>query len=399
MNRKALVAGHICLDITPRFPRDVSRRPGDLLLPGSLTRVGRADIHLGGAVANTGLAMKRLGTDVSLVGKVGRDVFGDLIRGQLRTYGAEGGVVESDADSSSYSVILAVPGMDRAFLHHPGANDSFVSSDIPQTALEEAALLHFGYPPLMGEMFRCGGRELISVMKRARAAGLMTSLDMASVDPASEAGQADWEKILEGTLPLVDFFLPSAEELCYMLDRERYGRWRRRATGRDVTEALDPDRDIRPLAEKCMALGAKVLLIKCGAPGLYYRTAGEKKLAGLGAKAGLEFFAWAEKEGFERSYVPDAVVSGTGAGDACAAGFLSALLKGRTLEQSLHVAAACGALSVSACDALSGLPGFTEVENRIRSGWPKRGEGENHAGQSDGCAGPGPAREICGRTI
>lgn len=52
--------------------------------------------------------------------------------------------------------------------------------------------------------------------------GLATSFDLAAVDPESDAGRADWERILRGVLPYVDFFVPSFEELCFMLDRPRY---------------------------------------------------------------------------------------------------------------------------------------------------------------------------------
>ena len=56
-------------------------------------------------------------------------------------------------------------------------------------------------------------------------------------------------------IPLVDFFVPSVEELCFMLDRERFQEWQERAAGRDITEILDVEKDIRPLADRCMELG------------------------------------------------------------------------------------------------------------------------------------------------
>ena len=73
MNKKVIVAGHICLDITPVFAGRAAERVEQILSPGKLIQVGNADVHTGGAVANTGLAMKILGNDVSLIGKIGRD--------------------------------------------------------------------------------------------------------------------------------------------------------------------------------------------------------------------------------------------------------------------------------------------------------------------------------------
>ena len=65
--KKVIVAGHICLDITPIFPEGRASRLEDVLSPGKLIQMGDFDIHTGGAVANTGLAMKLLGADVTLM--------------------------------------------------------------------------------------------------------------------------------------------------------------------------------------------------------------------------------------------------------------------------------------------------------------------------------------------
>lgn len=156
-----------------------------------------------------------------------------------------------------------------------------------------------------------------------------------------------------------------------MLDKERFASWQKRAAGQDITEILDVEEDIRPLADKCMELGAKVLLIKCGKPGLYYRTAGEGKLQEISKKAELSCREWADKEGFEKSYVPEQVLSGTGAGDTSIAAFLTAMLEGYTLEDCMHLAAGTGASCVAAYDALSGLKSFEELNKKIKAGWKK----------------------------
>lgn len=371
MKKKVIAAGHICLDITPVFPDKKVSRLSEILSPGRLIQMGEADVHTGGAVANTGLAMKILGADVTLMGKIGTDAFGEMVCNILRQYDAEKGMILSDQESTSYSVILAVPGIDRIFLHNPGANHSFRASDIPQKALEEAALFHFGYPPLMKSMYEHDGEELVEIMKRAKAAGAATSLDMAAVDPDAEAGSADWEKILERVMPYVDFFVPSVEELCYMLDKKRYTEWQEQAGGRDITEMLNIEKDVKPLGKQCMEFGAKVLLIKCGAPGMYYKTADRRTLMNIGSRAGLDPNSWAGREGFEKSYVPERVLSGTGAGDTSIAAFLTAMLEGYPLEKTLQLSAATGASCVAVYDALSGLKSFEELEKKINAGWCK----------------------------
>lgn len=51
--------------------------------------------------------------------------------------------------------------------------------------------------------------------------------------------------------------MPSIEELCFMLDRPRYDEWMERAGEEDVTEIIDLEKDIRPLAAQAMELGVK----------------------------------------------------------------------------------------------------------------------------------------------
>lgn len=371
MKKKVIAAGHICLDITPVFPGKDTAGLGDILSPGKLVNVGQADVHTGGSVANTGLAMKFFGADVSLMGKIGDDPFGKIVCDMLKACDAERGLLISGQESTSYSVVVAVPGIDRIFLHNPGANHTFHAEDIPQKELEEAALFHFGYPPLMESMYENDGAELLKLLKRAKECGAATSLDFAAIDPDSEAGSVDWERILTKVIPHVDFLVPSVEELCYMLDRERFFQWQERAVGRDITEILDIEKDVKPLADRCMELGAKILLIKCGAPGIYYRTASRQTLEKIGAKLELDASRWADLCGFEKSYVPDRVLSGTGAGDTCIAAFLTAVLEGYSPEMSLHLAAAAGASCVAAYDALSGLKPFAELEQKIQKGWDK----------------------------
>ena len=172
-------------------------------------------------------------------------------------------------------------------------------------------------------------------------------------------------------MPYVDFFVPSVEELCYMLDKERFQEWQERAAGGDITEMLDIEKDIKPLADQCMDFGAKVLLIKCGAPGMYYRTADKLTLWELCGKLEIDVNQWAGKEGFERSYVPEKILSGTGAGDTSIAAFLTAVLEGYSLEDTMHLATATGASCVEAYDALSGLKSFEELEKKIKAGWKK----------------------------
>ena len=367
--KKVISAGHICLDITPVFPAG-KKYDGlnALMVPGKLIQTEAADVHTGGSVANTGLALKILGCDVTLMGKVGNDDFGEMIRNILARYGA-GGLLTDPESSTSYSVVLAVPGVDRVFLHSPGANDTFSGADIPEEALEDAALFHFGYPPLMRRTWERGGAELAALLRRVKEKGIATSLDLAAVDPDSPAGHADWQEILAGVLPYVDFFEPSFEELCWMLDRERYDRLA--AGGRDVTEGLDMEKEALPLAERLLSMGSRIVVIKCGTSGMLLRTADRDAVAGVGGRLELDADRWCGQTVFQPSFRADTVRSATGAGDTSIAAFLTAVLSGREPAACIALASAEGACCVTAYDALSGLRPLDELEERIRSGWER----------------------------
>lgn len=396
--KKAVVAGHICLDITPIFPKKLvseteaktytgtearakvkteARAGGDLkldtiIVPGKLLHMEGVDIHTGGSVANTGLALKLLGVDVRLMGKVGRDDFGTLIQERLKKYGVEAGLISAEGAETSYSVVLAIPGVDRIFLHCPGANDTFSGADLDFAEIATTDLFHFGYPTVMKKMYQDQGQELLKILRQVKESGTAVSLDMAAIDPSSPAAEADWAGILGKVLPYVDFFVPSAEELCFMLDRPRCAEWEKRARSGDITDVLTIE-EVRPLAEKVMQMGARMVLIKCGAAGMYYRTSSLENMAGLCGQLDLPLEAWADKEGFEASYIPDAVISATGAGDTSIAAFLAAVLEGSTLEEALQLATATGACCVAAYDALSGLKPLDELREKIHGGWTKNG--------------------------
>lgn len=368
---KVIVAGHICVDITPIFPGNYRiENVGQILQPGRLLHMDGVDVHTGGAVANTGLAMKILGNDVSLVGKIGEDAFGKIVLDVLGKYQAEKDMIVSAQSSTSYSVVLAVPGIDRIFLHDPGANDTFGADELNWQMIAQAELFHFGYPPLMRKMYQDDGRELAAMLRKVKELGTAVSLDMAAVDPVSEAGKAGWKGILKAALPYVDFFVPSAEELCAMLDPKLYQEWGRKAAGRDMTEILRVE-ELHHLSTEALEFGAKVVLIKCGSSGMYFRTAEEERLKELCTGLNLKPEEWALKEGFEKSFEPEAVLSGTGAGDTSIAAFLTSVMQGESLEEAVRMAAATGACCVAAYDALSGLKPLGQLKEKIRKGWKK----------------------------
>ena len=66
--------------------------------------------------------------------------------------------------------------------------------------------------------------------------------------------------------------------------------------------------------------------------------------------------------------VPTEVIDTTGAGDAFDAGFVAGHLAGETLERSLALANACGALSTRSVGGTDGLPSMADVRAAIVEG-------------------------------
>ena len=150
--------------------------------------------------------------------------------------------------------------------------------DICYDLVAQARVFHFGYPSLMDRLHAEGGRELASMIRRAKETGVTTSLDLTLPDLAGPSGRADWRTILAHTLPDVDLFLPSVEELIFMLRPERFKELTVRTGAADLLQAVTAA-EIVSLARETLSMGAKIVLLKLGTSGTYLRTGTE--LSGL----------------------------------------------------------------------------------------------------------------------
>ena len=367
-----VVAGHLCLDISPEFLSG-GKTVGEVFRPGSLLNVGAATVSTGGPVSNTGLPLIRLGLNVKLMGKCGDDAFGDLVLKTIRAKapGCEAGMAVVAGEKTSYTVVLSPPGFDRMFLHCPGSNDTFGSEDVDLEVVAGARLFHFGYPPLMARTYADGGAELVKIFQGARRAGATTSLDLVFTDPASAAGKVDWAGVLAKALPYVDIFTPSIEELLFMLRREVFDDLAGRATGGDILPLIDGDL-LSELGSQSLDAGAAVALIKCGYHGMYVRTAGADRLEKMGRAKPGDLNGWSCRELFTPAYVVEKVVSAAGAGDCAIAGFLTAFLRGCRLDEAMRVGAAVGAQNVTAVDTTSGVKTWEKTLADVRSRPPRR---------------------------
>ncbi|GAB4510971.1 MAG: sugar kinase [Anaerolineae bacterium] len=355
-----IVSGHICLDLLPGMAR-VSQE--DLGTPGRLYEVDPLGMATGGAVSNTGLALFHLGVDVGLMGTVGDDLLGRVIIAYLRDQKPELAdyIKVQPGQDSSYSVVLAPENADRTFLHCTGTNDTFGAEDVDYTRLTDAKIFHLGYPPLMPRLYQNEGAELVDIFRRAKATGVVTSLDMAMPDPNGPSGKADWRRIVERTLPYVDIFLPSIEEILMMmrLSAERA----RAAMGELNLSFLDR------LSHELIDMGAAVVGFKLGPYGLYARATDDADRLQALKRLPIDQAAWCGASAYYPTYAVEAVGT-TGAGDTAYAGFLTALLHGLTLQEAVQMANAVGACSVEVATSTGGVRSWEETRARMASGWP-----------------------------
>jgi sugar/nucleoside kinase (ribokinase family) len=200
----------------------------------------------------------------------------------------------------------------------------------------------------MANMYQDGGRQLVDLFQRAKAAGMVTSLDMAMPDPNSPAGQASWRDILAAVLPFVDVFLPSIDELLYMLGR----------IGPVTSLAM-----VEEVAEEALAMGAGAIGIKLGDQGLYLQTGPQGD--------GLLGPGWGNRQLTAACFVVD-VQGTTGAGDSTIAGFLAGIAEKQSPEETLTWAVAVGAHCVEMLSATEGIPPLSQVQERIGEGWARR---------------------------
>ncbi len=348
-----MVAGHLCLDITPKFSAGEKLNISDVFSPGKLTNVEEAVLSAGGPVPNTGLAMAKLGIDVVLNGKVGEDTFGNVIKQLVGEKRSKAFKTVSD-QNTSYTIVLAPPGVDRFVLHNPATNDTFGADDIDYELAKQCMLFHFGYPPLMKRMFENDGSELVKIYKRVKGLGVTTSLDMAMPDPASGSGQANWQTILERVSPYVDIFEPSIEEITYMLDRNLFEKRKAEAKGEDPVLFYEP-KDCEDISDKMLSLGVKIIAIKCGIRGVYLRTSNAEQVGAIGTACPKDVDAWANREMWAGSFKTENFASALGAGDATIAGFLCGFIGGFSPEETLQIANIVGWQNVQTIDTLSGI--------------------------------------------
>lgn len=297
-----IVVGSLNTDLvvrTPRFPQ-----PGETISGEDLKVIP------GGKGANQAVAAARHGTQVSMLGRVGKDNFGDFLVNNLKENKVDFRHVERDDASTGTAVIIVDTNGQNSIILSAGSNGKVSPSDVNSVSFADYKLLllqlEIPIPPVL------------AAAQRAHESGLRVILNPA---PAKE---------LPGELlSLVDYLIPNETELSLL-------------TGMDVNDTSSAEHAAKSLLER----GVKNVIVT------------------LGSKGALSV---SSTQVTHVDTYPVNVVDTTAAGDAFIGGFAYSLLQNKSLEEAVRYGCASGALATTKFGAQPSLPTREEVEEFISS--------------------------------
>jgi sugar/nucleoside kinase (ribokinase family) len=269
--------------------------------------VGEYTLEMGSSCSIFACQAARLGMKVAIVGRVGRDAFGELVLTRLTEAGVDTRFVETDPGLKTGLGIALYKENDRAILTYPGTITAIQPAEISDELLAQARHLHHGSYFLQTPL----RPHIPEIFSRARQLGLTISLDT-NWDPEDR-----WQGVAE-LLPLVDVFLPNEQEA---------GRIAKNETGNVI-------RDLHEM-------GAHLVVVKRGA-------------AGAVASDGQEIIS--------QEVEPVSGGDSIGAGDSFDAGFLTGWLRGLPLAESLRIGCACGRSVAARIGGLAGQSRWEDIK-------------------------------------
>ncbi len=300
---KILIPGELNPDLVLQNFHSFPERGREVLVDDVVLTLGSSS-----AICAAGLA--RLGDQVSFIGKLGCDSWGDVCLNALAGFGVDCRLVQRDPGlKTGLTVSLTSTASDRALVTYLGAITALRESDILATDLITHQHLH-----VSSFFMQTGLRPgLERLFQRAHSAGLSTSLDV-GFDPF-ESWDSDLLQVLEQT----DVFLPNEVELRAITRRN------------DTAEAL-----------RALQNGHTLTIAKLGKEGCACLHQGQL----------LSVPAYRVQ-----------TVDTTGAGDSFNAGLLHSWLRGSAIGDAMRFASACGALSTLAPGGTGAQPTEAEVKN------------------------------------
>jgi sugar/nucleoside kinase (ribokinase family) len=251
----------------------------------------------GGSGANTAVWLAASGVPTAFVGVVGADEAGAARVAELTAMGVRPAVRRADGTATGSVVVLSSAG-ERTMLSDRAANLLLSPADVDAGLASGARHLHLSGYTLLDRPARDAGRYALAAAARR---GLTTSVDMAAAAIVRRVGATEFLSWVRG----VDLLLANVDE-----------------AGTLVGEGSPVELAAR------LAGWAGHAVVTCGAAGAVWASAGREVIEVLAQ--------------------PASVVDATGAGDAFAAGLLSAWLAGESPTEALRAGTAMGAAAVSA---------------------------------------------------
>ena len=285
---------------------------------GQLVTTSGLAMSVGGCAANAAIALRILGEEVRVAGKVGSDTSGDFIIAGLQQHGVGVDYIRRTSRlPTSGTVIFTLQGEDRRYLHCIGANGELSLDDVDLNFLRGSSVLYFGgylaTPAFSPE-------QLAKLFREAKQRGIVTVLDV--VMPAETSfGIEDVAPVL----PYTDYFLPNQDEGA-------------RLTGH--SEGL--------AQAECLSAynpGCTVVI-----------TRGPRGSLAIRGKCVIKTPAF-----------PIDTVEESGAGDAFTAGLIKGILKNWTLEDALYLASAVGASCTRSLGCFAGIFSFNEAVSFLKN--------------------------------
>ncbi len=267
------------------FAWDVLIRTNSKLLHGGDT-FGEVMLAPGGSAANVAVWAARCGIDTHFIGKIGRDVFGQLAQDDLADENVTSHFVEADNHLTGSVAVFVDETGQRSMVSGHGADFFFLPSELPRDVIRQTSHLHLTAWSFFTDPPRAASREAALI---AQGAGATLSFDPGSFQMIEEVGVSHF---LDVTTDLgIDIFLPNKEE------------------GAVLTGSTDPEEIATRLAK---LYPEAMIILKLDADGALLLIDGEAHV------------------------VPPAtnnLVDATGAGDSFAGAFLARYLTGTpTLE-------------------------------------------------------------------
>ncbi|MGW4828499.1 ribokinase [Amycolatopsis japonica] len=198
MTSQVLVIGSANADLVV----PVDRRPGG----GETVLGGDTILSPGGKGANTAVAAARLGADVALLGAVGDDPYGELLKRSLAESGVDTGSLRTSERPTGIAYITVTPDGENSILVSPGANSALRPEDVDLDGAEIVVLsLEIPLETVEHAVANAVEHHVKTLLNLSPAAELsaktLQSLDVLLVNEHEAAfllgGEADFPKLLD----------------------------------------------------------------------------------------------------------------------------------------------------------------------------------------------------------